>query len=313
MSLTPRGVYDLFAQWATRKLAAGTCRNYQRLLERWLSSLPSIDVDQLRAWHLITWADTWHELQAVKRVFHWAHEEAELLTRDPFKAVKLPPLGGRRRTITRGELVCLLRGSRRDFRLYLLGLWHTLARPQELRAITWEQLRWEGYPVGAIKALAAGNAWFELPEFKGRARRTDQAVIRIIPVPAALGRILGAAHSSAQVRRGVVLRSADGVAWTKEACRLRMQRLRQRVHLAGDNVGEPVVCYTLRHSGATEAAALGIRDRRLAELMGHASTRTTARYQHLQPADLLAAARELAAARRKRRTGSLRTHDLGSQ
>ena len=48
-----------------------------------------------------------------------------------------------------------------------------------------------------------------------------------------------------------------------------------------------MVCYTWRHSAATEATLRGIRDRVLAELLGHASTRMTERYQHLDFADLV--------------------------
>lgn len=40
------------------------------------------------------------------------------------------------------------------------------------------------------------------------------------------------------------------------------------------------VAYTLRHTGATTAMANGVTERVLAELMGHAGTRTVYRYQH---------------------------------
>jgi len=63
-----------------------------------------------------------------------------------------------------------------------------------------------------------------------------------------------------------------------------MRRLRK--HFVKESDTEKVVAYTVRHSTATIAAAAGVRDRMLADIMGHASTRTTARYQHLQVSHL---------------------------
>lgn len=301
MSPSPREVFSLFMDWARRKLCAATCRNYERLLERWLATLLPAHAAELKAFHLITWANTWHELQAVKRVFHWAAEDAELIERNPFKRVKLPPIGGRRRVLTRVEMARLMLGSRRDFRLYLLAMWHTLARPQEVREMCWEDLRWDGYPDAPAAALREGRACFVLAEFKARRRRLDPTATRVIAVPAPLGRLL--AHQVEQLGElvGHVFRKHNGEAWTKEAVRLRMKRLRKRAGLGIDGTGEPVVCYSIRHTSATEASAVGVRDRMLADMMGHSTTRTTARYQHLQLTDLSAAARVLSAARRLRR------------
>jgi site-specific recombinase XerD len=76
-----------------------------------------------------------------------------------------------------------------------------------------------------------------------------------------------------------------------------MGRLRAKLGLGPDENGEQIVSYTLRHTAATRASARGVRDRVLAELMGHTSTSTTQRYQHLQ-ADHLADAIRQANARK---------------
>ncbi len=62
-----------------------------------------------------------------------------------------------------------------------------------------------------------------------------------------------------------------------------------KLGFAPDEHGENVVAYTLRHTGGTRATAQGVRDRVLADLMGHAQTTTTRRYQHLQTEHLHAA------------------------
>jgi integrase/recombinase XerC len=61
-----------------------------------------------------------------------------------------------------------------------------------------------------------------------------------------------------------------------------MRRLRVRAGLGPDENGEQLVAYSMRHSAATRASARGVRDRVLAELMGHSSSSTTQRYLHLQ-------------------------------
>jgi integrase len=71
-------------------------------------------------------------------------------------------------------------------------------------------------------------------------------------------------------------------AWTSNAVRCRMRRLRKKLGLEPDENGEKVVAYTLRHTVATRACTSGVPERGLADLMGHTSTNTTAQYQHPQ-------------------------------
>lgn len=306
----PSDVWALFVEWARKHMAEATVRNYERLVERWLATVIGIPVEDLKAFHLVKWGTTWHELQAVKRVWHWACEEAELLDRNPFKKVKLPPIGERTRILTRPEFASMLAGSSRDFRLYLLAMWHTLARPQEVRGMAWEQLRWPGYPEGLHGALAAGESFFVFREYKARMRRKNPNAPRLIAVPAPLGRILAARVIDERSPSGPVLLTDAGVPWTNDAVRRRMERLRDRLGFEPDAQGEDVVCYTIRHTGATSASAAGVRDRLLAEILGHTSTRTTARYQHLQADHLTQAMRFLASVRKNGRPGSSRTNDL---
>ena len=71
-----------------------------------------------------------------------------------------------------------------------------------------------------------------------------------------------------------------------------MADLRVRCGLKADNGEEQIVCYHMRHAAATLATVNGIRDRVLADIMGHARTQTTARYQHVQPKDLVEAVKQ---------------------
>jgi len=98
-------------------------------------------------------------------------------------------------------------------------------------------------------------------------------------------------------RRGQLLRVAgadhvflnsQGRPWSANAVRCAMADLRERSGLKADADEEQIVCYHMRHTAATLATANGIRDRVLADIMGHAQTKQTSRYQHLRPVDLVA-------------------------
>lgn len=293
-----------FLTWASTTLAPGTVAGYRRHLERFTEAVGDQVVDELRPHHLMTWGLTWHKLQAVQRCFAWACSSAELIARNPFTNVRRPPLGHRRRILHRAELVGLLRGAAADFRRYLLAARETIARPQELRAISWEHLRHDATRGDLVAELRAGRAVAVLEDFKGRKRRSDAHAVRLIPITPRLGRLVARLAQIAGNLTGPIFLTSAGKPWSKEAVRLRMKRLRKRLGMGKDHRGENVVVYTLRHTGGTDAAAAGVRDRVLAELMGHSSTRTTARYQHLETAHLVDAMAQLSAYRKKRRPGS---------
>lgn len=297
-SLTLFEVIARFETWAIKHLSRGTVLNYRRLLNRFAQAVGNIPAQDLRAHHLLEWGTTWHEIQAVQRCFNWACGDAELIERTPFNRVKRPRLGQRKRIFDRAELVRFLRSSPTDFRAYLLALRETIARPQEIRAIQWDMLRACDPQKTIEEAFLAGECYFELQEFKAKERRRDADAVRVIPVPPRLARMLLRAARGSLPVMGSVFETSRGRAWTKEAVRLRMKRLRKKLGIVPDKRGETLVAYSIRHTSATNASANGIRDRTLADLMGHTTTRTTARYQHLQTIHLLEAMNRLAKRRR---------------
>lgn len=262
--------------------AAGTVQNYRRHINGWLKTVEGKTVEELRPIDLLRWGKTWHQIQAVQRLFGWAVDEAEVLTKHPFRKVKKPALGMRKRTVTRRQFLQLCRATDKPFRNYLFALWQTIARPQEIRALQWEQLRAADETQHVLAAATAGKAFFVLDEYKARKRRKDPDRPRIILVSRRLGRLLQRLAGQGGEMTGNVFVNAQGRGWSANAVRLRMLRLRRRLKIGKDARGENLVAYCIRHTQATAAAAKGVRDRILAELMGHTSTRTTARYQHLE-------------------------------
>jgi integrase len=262
-----------FLSWLSREVAAGrsaarTLGYYRYELGRFRGAVGADrPLAELVPYDLERHKRGWHSVQAVQRLFNWADEQG-LFAPNPFRRIKRPPAGQRERVLSRAELVRMLRGARHAFRHFLVAMASSIARPQEIRSLRWGQL------------LPDGSA-FALTEFKAKKRRKDGVRRRYIPVNRRLGRLL------ARLRRrrpagpdDFVFVNSRGMPWTRNALRCRMRLLRRRCGLVDG--GELVVCYTLRHTAATTATANGLGDKMLAEVMGHASTRTTARYQHPQ-------------------------------
>lgn len=264
---------DEYLAWLEREVAAGryawrTLDYYRRELRQFVD-LVGADrpIHDLTAWDLESNKGSWHRCQAAKRLLSWAVRPRRLLDVNPFAGVSQPEAGRRERTLDRAESAHLLRACTRPMRFFLCAMRHTLARPQEVRALRWRDLHESGH-------------FFALREFKGRRRRREKDGVRWIMLDGWMRRLL----ERWRARRNpgpdeYVFLNARGRPWTANALRCRMRRARVVAGLAGD---EPVVCYTVRHTSATEATANGVLDRQLADLMGHSSTRTTQRYQHLR-------------------------------
>lgn len=285
--LTLSNAIDKFQAWAEKHLSPGTVADYKRHLRRFFQAVGDMPILDLRAHHLVAWGKTWHNIVAVQRCFNWL-ADVELIARSPFTKVKRPRPGRRKRIFTRHEFIRLCRRAAPDFRLFLLAMRETIARPQEVRMLRWSDLESSDPAYSVEAALPLGLAYFAIEEYKSRERRADPDALRIIPVSRRFGRML------LRIRRSVttaseVLQSSRGRAWTKEATRLRLARLRKAIGLGRDARGESLVCYSIRHTSATTACVKGVRDRILAEIMGHTNTRTTARYQHPAPVHLVEA------------------------
>jgi integrase len=277
---------DQFGEWLQReveakRLAPATKVYYVDNLQKFLDAVggrrPASGILPIE---LERFKSGWHSVQTVRRLYNWGVKMG-LLEKNQLAEVERPAAGKRKRILSPIESARLLRGADQHFRRFLLAQRHTIARPQEIRALQWKHFVREPVP------------HFVLEEFKGKNLRKEDAGPRIIPVDDRLLRLL----NRLQLRRNAtpqdfVFLNRHGQRWTGNAVRCRMRRLRERVGLVVDERGEEVVAYTLRHSAATRATARGVRDRALADVMGHASTATTARYQHLPVEELSAAIRK---------------------
>jgi integrase len=282
-ALTLGQLADKYGEWMAREVEAGRMKprtldyyhdNLQKFLDAVGGHRPALGV---LPHDFEMYKTGWHSVQVVQRLYNWGAGMG-LLTENPLRSVQKPGLGQRERILSPQETVRLLRGTDRDFRPFLLAMRHTIARPQEVRAFQWKHLVYEPVPM------------FVLRDFKAKERRKDKAAVRTIPLDDRMLRLLNRlARGRHPSPEDFVFVNRDRRPWSTNAVRCRMRRLRAKLGLGPDENGEEVVAYTMRHTAATRASARGVRDRVLAEIMGHTSTSTTQRYQHLQ-ADHLAEA-----------------------
>lgn len=278
-----------FLKWARACLAKSTVDVYRHYFRRFVEYHGNMLIAKLKPMHLSEWAKTWHEAQAMKRLFNWALVDAELVKRNPFANVKHPPKGERKRIMGRAEMLAFLRSTSLDLRTLLLAHRETFARPQELRVATWESIQCEDRSITLQQSLQSGKACIVLHEFKARKRRRIASAPRVILLSPRVCRLLLRILERSSDAVGPIFRTAAGKAWSSNAVRCRLRRLRKRNCLTPDKHGENIVPYTFRHTGATLASAAGIRDRVLADILGHVETSTTHRYQHLSVDHLRAA------------------------
>jgi integrase len=286
---TLRHLIDSFVTHTSLLVRAGvqeasTLRWYEDQFKH-LEQLGEFPADALRTHHLAAIELTNAFTRALKRLYRWGATE-ELVPKDPFAKLVIPPCGRRERVLEPDELARLYRASPRAFRRLLFVQLHTIARPGEIRDLTWGQIDWE-------------NRCIVLVKFKGKKKRRDKLKARAIPLPLPVVRMLRnlqrkATDTSPGAR---VFISTRGKPWTPNGVRCAMRRARKAAGLDGG--AEPVVCYHLRHTGATEALRADAELKHLAEVMGHARTSTTERYCHLNTADLVGTIDRVHARRRR--------------
>lgn len=282
-----------FLAWSSKCRHATTRNVYRHYYARFLAEVGDIRADRLTPAKVSAWARTWHQSQAIARLYRWACDDAFLLSRNPIARLKHPPKGQRKRILTAHEMAVMLRSCRRDLRALLLGYRESMARPGELRAAQVKDVYPKTTRPKLYEALRTGNACIVLWDYKNRTSRKETNAPRVILVSPRLGRMIARRMQSGLSDNSPLFVTTAGRRWTPNALRCRMRRLRRRLAWGPDDRGESIVPYTFRHTGATDASAAGIRDRILADILGHVETKTTARYQHLHTYHLQEALRAL--------------------
>lgn len=293
VSLSVSSCVRRFLAWVNVNRRPKTHEHYRYQLGRFVKLHGRRRVTALTPAMLESFGRSAHLKQSVQRLCAWLHRSEKTLAANPLAGMPKPRTGMRKRILERVDVVRLLRAADRDFRPFLLVLRETMCRPQEARGLRWDDVCDGSNPGDGRRVTANDAGYLVLPAAKGYEWRRDQFAERVIPISPRLGRLLERLARRPVTLAGAMLINSLGRPWTSNAVRLRFRRLRFRLGLVADRRGERVVAYTLRHTTATAAAAAGVGTWMLAGMLGHSSPRTSERYVHPRPADLVNAAKVL--------------------
>lgn len=256
---------DGYLDWTEKHREQSTYTWYRDFLESFIKFIgPKLTIGDLKPYHVTRWvdakyagtSDNWRHgaIRSIQRACNWAVKEG-LLDHSPVKSVEKPTPTSREAFITPEqfeEMLKLVRGE--HFKDFLILLWETGARPQEVRKVEARHVQ--------------GNRWvFEAKESKGKKK---PRIIQLTDKALEITRRLMKKHPT-----GPLLRNQRGNPWTRDAIGLRFRRLKKKMNI-------PLSAYALRHGWATMALKRGVDPITVATLMGHSDTRMLERvYQHL--------------------------------
>ena len=258
---------DLFLDFSEANHSSAAYANYKHFLQVFCNSYGRLSAGDIKPFHISRWIDgkkSWtgakrHAIITVKRLFSWAEQQG-LIQSNPLRLLKVPRGKRRERVLTAEEKKLILESVRdQAFRNFLNALIGTGCRPSEVANVT------------ASNVDLALGIWV-LPNHKTAKKTGKPRVIYLSPDMADLTR-----RQIEQYPNGLLFPNTRGKAFTRNAWRCRFRRLREKLPIL-----KGVVCYSLRHTYATDALVKGVGVAQLAELMGHTSTEMVSRvYGHL--------------------------------
>ncbi len=281
---------EKFLDWVEIHRAEKTFADYKDWLGRWVKEHGKRRAREIRSLDLEGWKTDLkqrglsnctvnHAIVAVKTCWSWGLKH-DLLPRNPLQKVPKLHAEGRERVFTGDEFSTFLRNGDPLFRQVLLFFRLTGIRPGEFCRLKWEEVDFDNHVLVIRQHKSRRTAKVKKP--------------RIIHLPPAAEKLLRWRLDHYGRGERVFLNS-DGQPWQYNALRCRIRRLRERAGIEPDENGEQIVLYTTRHTFGSRAAAAGVSDRRLAELMGHTDPKMTQKYIHLANPDLRKAALEATA------------------
>lgn len=262
---------DLYLRWCEQHRSPKTVSFYRARLkllgarhgDREFSSLTSLDVFELLTAAGVGMSDSTrrHNAVALESLQSFALTQ-HILDKRIFERLEKPRVGQRTRIMTATEVAQLLERASPQFLRIYSALRQCGARPGELCGLTIADWNREAQVIVIAQHKTARKT--------GKPRR--------IPVGAKLQAIL--LESIGERTEGPLFVNPSGKAWTPENLTQTFARLRKAAKLPAG-----LVLYLARHEFGTKLCKQkGIKF--AADLLGHANTRTTERYVHLEDGDL---------------------------
>ncbi len=257
--LTVAHILKGFLKHSREEHEPATAAWYEDLIQGFTKLWGKLRYTKLRKKHVRKWlAETGYNptsankaLGAVKRAFNWAVEE-EHIPKSPIAHLRKPKPLTRDRTLTADERTLILSSIKDEvFRTFVNAMTLTGCRPGEVGRVT------------ATDVDLVGGLWV-LKKHKTAKKTGKPRLVHLCPEALTLTQELIAKNPD-----GPLFLNARGVAWTRNAVRIRFRRLRKKhPRLKG------VVAYTYRGSFATDALEAGVPDASVAALLGHTNTAT---------------------------------------
>lgn len=254
---------DLFLDFSKSQHKLLTYKNYRNILQQFCKQFGSLEVGALKPFHVSHWVEEqpgWTGMKrnaviVIKRAFSWA-EQQELIATSPLRNLT-PQRGKSRQRVLTAEEQTLILSQLRDeaFHTFVTVLLGTGCRPSEVASVTAEHVN-----------LKLG-VWV-LPEHKTAKKTGKPRVIYLSPEMLDLTRVQMEKHP-----QGPLFRNQKGRPFAKGCWGHRFRKLRKKLTSLKD-----VVCYTMRHTFATNALIKGVGIAQVAELMGHTSTEMVSRF-----------------------------------
>ena len=247
-------IIEAFLNWSQSHLIPETHRNHLWFGEMFAEHSGYMAASALKPIHVTRWIDekkTWgptterNARRSIFRAFSWACEQG-ILANNPLKGMKCPRANTRQRAMTDEEFRTLLRHSDRNFKVLLFTLRETGARPKEVRSLPWRCVFRDRWVLTEHKtASTAGRP-------------------RVIFLTQAMQKLMDVLPREA--RSEYVFLNSRNKPWTRNAIRLRIQRVKRRTNLPND-----VCAYLLRHAWGTNAILRGVDPVTVAACMGHST------------------------------------------
>jgi integrase len=258
---------DLFLDFSEVHQSPDAYKNYKHFLQAFCKEYGTLSVADIKPFHVNRWIDdrkSWkgakrHAIISVKRTFSWGEQQG-LIQSNPLRTLKAPRGNRRERVLTADERTLILESVKdRQFRDFLTAMLGTGCRPSEVANVTAADVKLE---IGV---------WV-LMQHKTVKKTGKPRVIYLSPDMLELTK-----RQMEKFPTGPLFPNMRGKVFSRNAWRCRFRRLREKFpSLAG------VVCYSLRHSFATDALVKGVGIAQVAELMGHTSTEMVSRvYGHI--------------------------------
>ena len=265
-----------FLARAKRDLKETSAASYEQHLQMFSNMFGSMKAVDVRPFHVSKWVDgqTWgpstkaRAITTVKTAYSWAHKQG-LIDTNPVKLVEKPQAKTRTEIITEAQAQQIVDAipSTDPFRLFILAIWDTGARPSEVRAVTAADVDWQN------------NRWKLTVHKSDRSGRPR--MIYLTPRVAEFCKSLCQRYP-----KGPIFRNRDRRPWTRNAIVQRFEGLRSRLGYGKQSElgeGREITAYSFRHLFITRALLNGVSISDVAELVGHVDTKMIMRvYSHLR-------------------------------